>query len=237
MTITCRSIVRASSRFAVDNLSALYSFRFPVDAQRRRDAIWRVLCAHFFQRYVRESDTVLELGCGYGEFIRNIRAGRKIAVDVNPDVKSHLDSTIDFYASDAAKLSSIDSASIDLCFSSNFFEHLPSKSAMDDVLAEARRVLRPGGRYVAMQPNLRYALGEYWDYYDHVLPLTDRSCAEAFAKAGFALIDVIDRFVPFSTASRLPQSPLLVRLYLACPLAWRILGRQFVVVAERPRGD
>jgi SAM-dependent methyltransferase len=115
-----------------------------------------------------------------------------------------------------------------------FFEHLPSKEVLDRVLGETLRVLKPGGRYVAMQPNLRYAPGEYWDYYDHVLPLTDRSCFEAFAKAGYRVEELIDRFVPFSTSSKLPQAPWLVRAYLAFPPAWRLLGRQFVIVGRKP---
>jgi SAM-dependent methyltransferase len=220
-------------RVPLDKLAELYAFRFPPEFDKRRDAIWRVLCTRFFQRYIRDDDTVLELACGYGEFIRNIKAGRRIAVDINPEAGSRLTSAIEFHAADAIDLSFVQTASVDVCFSSNFFEHLPSKSALDAVLAEARRVLKPGGRYIAMQPNLRYAPGEYWDYYDHIIPLTDRSCAEAFAKAGFDLLEVIDRFVPFSTASRLPQHPALVRLYLACPLAWRVFGRQFVIVAAR----
>ena len=219
----------------MDKLPELYAFRFPPELAKRRDAIWRVLCSRFFQRYIRSNDTVLELGCGYGEFIRHIVAGRRIAVDINPDAGSRLTPGIEFHAADASDLSFVETASVDVCFSSNFFEHLPSKPALDQVLAEALRVLKPGGRYIAMQPNLRYAPGEYWDYYDHVIPLTDRSCAEAFAKAGFQLIEIIDRFVPFSTTSRLPQTPGLVRIYLACRFAWRVLGRQFVIVAARPR--
>jgi hypothetical protein len=31
----------------------------------------------------------------------------------------------------------------------------------------------------------------------------------------------------------LPQHPALVRLYLAVPLAWRVLGRQFLVRGVR----
>jgi SAM-dependent methyltransferase len=178
--------------------------------------------------------TVLELGSGYGEFSRHIRARRKIAVDVNPGAGACLPPDVEFHPGTAEHLSAVASQSVDLCFSSNFFEHLPSKDALDRVLLEAKRVLKPGGRYVALQPNLRYAPGEYWDYYDHVLPLTHLSCSEAFAKAGFEVLEVVDRFLPFSTRSRLPQSPWLVRLYLALPLVWRILGRQFLIIARKP---
>jgi len=218
----------------MDKLGELYRIRFTEADRARKDEIWRVLCERFFQRYVAPDATVLDIACGYGEFSRYIRAGRKLAVDLNPDAAGFLPEGVQFWQTSAAELP-IESDSVDVCFSSNFFEHLPSKEVLDRVLAEALRVLKPGGRYVAMQPNLRYAPGEYWDYYDHVLPLTHLSCSEAFAKAGFRVDELIDRFVPFSTASRLPQRPWMVRWYLACRPSWRLLGRQFVIVGEKPR--
>jgi SAM-dependent methyltransferase len=218
----------------MDNLKELYRVRF-TDADRvRKDAVWRVLCEHFFQAYVSPGDTVLDIACGFGEFSRHIRAGRKIAADINADAAASLPSDVEFHLASAVDLAPIATGSVDVCFSSNFFEHLPSKDVLDQVLRETLRVLKPGGRYVAMQPNLRYAPGEYWDYYDHVLPLTHLSCYEAFAKAGYEVTELIDRFVPFSTASRLPQAPWLVRCYLAFRPAWRLFGRQFVIVARKP---
>ena len=215
-------------------LSELYRARFSEADRLRKDRVWRVLCERFFQRYVSAGDTVLDIGCGYGEFSRHIRAARKLAVDVNPDARDDLPAEVEFHRGDATDLSFLPASSVDVCFSSNFFEHLASKDALDLVLGECLRVLKPGGRYVSMQPNIRYAAGEYWDYYDHVLPLSHRSCAEAFLKAGYEIDEVIDRFVPFSTASRLPQAPWIVGLYLACRPAWRVFGRQFVVVARKP---
>ena len=219
----------------MDDLAALYRARFSEADRARKDAIWKVLCENFFQRYVPPGSTVLDLASGYGEFVRHIRADRKIAIDLNPEAREFLPDGAEFHLRSADDLSCLVTGSIDVCFSSNFFEHLPSKSVLDRVLTEALRVLKPGGLYVAMQPNLRYAPGEYWDYYDHVLPLTHLSCREAYAKAGYEVCELIDRFIPFSTASRLPQHPLLVRLYLACRPVWRVLGRQFVIVARKPR--
>ena len=217
----------------MDDLMRLYRVRFSEAQRTRKDQVWKVLCEHFFQRYVPQGATVLELASGYGEFLRYIGAGRKIAVDLNPESRTFLPPDAEFHLRGADDLSCIDSDSVDVCFSSNFFEHLPTKEVLDRVLKEALRILRPGGIYVAMQPNLRYAPGEYWDYYDHVLPLTHLSCREAFEKNGFVVTELIDRFVPFSTSSKLPQHPALVRLYLALPLAWRLLGRQFVIVGRK----
>jgi len=218
----------------MDDLQKLYRIRFSDADRGKKDAIWKALCEGFFQRYVSPTDTVLDIACGYGEFSRHIHAGRRIAIDLNPEARGMLPPEVEFHLASAEKLSMIPDATVDVCFSSNFFEHLPSKQILDRVLGETLRVLKPGGRYVAMQPNLRYAPGEYWDYYDHVLPLTDRSCFEAFAKAGYHVDELIDRFVPFSTSSKLPQAPWLVRAYLAFPPAWRLLGRQFVIVGRKP---
>jgi SAM-dependent methyltransferase len=183
---------------------------------------------------VSEDATVLELASGYGEFLRHIKARKKIAVDLNPESREFVPPGAEFHLRSADDLDCVETGSVDVCFSSNFFEHLPSKEVLDRVLAEALRVLRPGGAYVAMQPNLRYAPGAYWDYYDHVLPLTHLSCKEGFEKAGFVVTELIDRFVPFSTQSRLPQHAFFVRAYLLLRPAWRILGKQFVIVGRKP---
>jgi ubiquinone/menaquinone biosynthesis C-methylase UbiE len=216
-----------------EDLEALYGHRFSPAERREKDRIWRVLCEHYFQRFVAPTDTVLDLACGQGEFIRHIQCKTKIAVDLNPEVRATLPSEIRFVEAGATDLGQIDAATVDVCFISNFFEHLEDKRQMDQVLQEVKRVLRPGGRVVNMQPNIRVEPGRYWDFYDHIVPLSDRSAAEAYAKNGFVVEQVVPRFVPFTTKSALPQHPLLVRAYLALPFFWRFLGGQFVIVARR----
>ena len=117
---------------------------------------------------------------------------------------------------------------------SNFLEHLRTKEECDRVLAEARRVLRPGGRFLIMGPNIRYLAAEYWDFYDHCLPLSHLSMEEGLVQADYEIDRIIPRFLPYTTQSRLPQHPLLVALYLRTPMAWRVLGKQFLVVARKP---
>ena len=70
------------------NLSRLYSVRFAPDDKERKDRVWRVLCRDFFQRYVDRSDTVLDIGAGHCEFINHIEAHRRIAFDLNPEVRA-----------------------------------------------------------------------------------------------------------------------------------------------------
>src|SRR5687768_3879958 len=63
-------------------LDSLYATRFPEADRDAKDAIWQVLCRHFLQRYVASTDVVLDLGAGFGEFLRHIHCGRRIAVDI-----------------------------------------------------------------------------------------------------------------------------------------------------------
>lgn len=221
----------------MDDLAKLYQIRFSDARREKKDLVWKVLCEDYFQKFIPQSSTVLEIASGYGEFIRHISAAKKMAVDLNPDSKTCLPDSIEFHLGSATDLTMLKENSVDVCFSSNFFEHLPNKETMDQVLLEARRVLKPGGIYLAMQPNLRCEPGKYWDYYDHVLPLTHLSCREAFIKAGLDVTKVVSRFIPFSTDSKLPQHPLLVKTYLRLPFLWRFFGGQFVIVGRKVADD
>ena len=101
-------------------------------------------------------------------------------------------------------------------------------------MAQVKSILKPGGCFIALGPNIRYAFAEYWDYYDHYLALSHLSLAEGLSIAGFKVEKVIPRFLPYTMNNRTPAHPLLVRAYLALPLAWRFMGKQFLVTARKP---
>ena len=117
-------------------------------------------------------------------------------------------------------------------FTSNFLEHLPTKSAVLATLRYARAALRPGGTIIALGPNVRYVPGPYWDFFDHHVPLTDRSLGEAFVLAGFNVETSLPRFLPYSMSQGRQYPMSFVRAYLRMPPAWRLLGRQFLVVGR-----
>jgi ubiquinone/menaquinone biosynthesis C-methylase UbiE len=125
-------------------------------------------------------------------------------------------------------------ASIDVVFTSNFLEHLRTKEECNKVLQEVLRVLRPGGRFVVMGPNIKYTYKVYWDFYDHSLALSHLSLSEALECSGFEMHRVIARFLPFTMVGKTPSHDLLIRAYLAFPPIWKIMGRQFLVVAGKP---
>lgn len=216
-----------------NKLSSLYKIRFTQDELPRKNAIWKVLCQNFFQSFIRPSDTVLDVACGYGEFLNNISARKKIAVDLNADAKSYLNPEIKFYQCAATELGLNIIEGVDVIFTSNFLEHLPDKTTLDLFLDQVLITLKSGGKYIILGPNLRYLPGQYWDYYDHHLGLTHLSLIEALQLKGFSIEFCVDRFLPFSSQGALPTHPWLVWLYLKTPIFWRYFGKQFFIIAKK----
>jgi SAM-dependent methyltransferase len=199
-----------------------------------RFRVWTVLTQQFFQRYIDPSSAVLELGCGWGEFINQIRAGSKYGIDLNPSSPSHLNADVTFFHQDCAQQWPVPDGSLDVVFTSNFFEHLPDKRSLGRTFAEAFRCLRPGGRIICLGPNIRTLPGAYWDFWDHYLPLTEHSMAEGLELAGFRVAECRARFLPY-TMARDSRGPIwMLPIYLKMPALWAIFGRQFLVVAVRP---
>lgn len=218
-----------------NQLDGLYANRFSATEQAARARLWQTLCDAFFARYVAAGATVLDLGAGYCDFVNHIRAARRIAVDLNPDTPRHAAPNVEVYTVPLGDLGEvIGSESVDFAFASNVFEHLGGPDALLEVLAAVHRTLKPGGRLMIMQPNVRLVGGHFWDFFDHTLPLTEKGIAEALGVAGFEVIESRARFLPYTTKGRLPQSDWLVRLYLAIPPAQWLMGKQMLVVARRP---
>ncbi len=212
----------------------LYDARFSPAEREAKDALWRVLCADFFQRWVPEDGVVLDLGAGFCEFVNHIRARERVAVEADPRARALAAPGVEVHTGVAQDLGWRADASVDVVFASNVFEHLPTKADVLTALREVHRVLRPGGRFLILQPNIRYAYREYWDFFDHHLPFSHLAMAEALESSGFTIEELRPRFLPYSTKSRLPSWPVLVRLYLRLPLLHRLLGKQMFIVAVRP---
>lgn len=217
-------------------LDRLYAARFHDDERESKARLWHVLCREFFARYVPNDACVVDLGAGYCDFINNISARRRIAVDLNPDTKRFAAPGVEVHQVALEHLSeAVDQGTVDLAFASNVFEHLRGPDALLRVLANVRTALRPGGRIMVMQPNVRMVGGAFWDFFDHTLPLTERGMTEALEVAGFRIVECRARFLPYTTKSRLPQWAFLVRLYLRFRPAQFVLGKQMLVIAERPQ--
>ena len=224
--------IRPLAKEISQDLEKQYQRRFAA-LDSYRDSVWKVLVRDFFQRYVNPGAAVLDLGSGWGEFIRHIDAHRRIAMDLNPDMPSHVGPCVETILQDCSQPWQISDSSLDVVFASNFFEHLPDKGALRRTLSEAMRCLKKGGRIICLGPNIRFLHGAYWDFWDHFLPLTDRSMIEVLTLTGFAMERIEPRFLPYSMSQRFTPPIGFVTLYLRLPFLWRILGKQFLLVARK----
>ena len=220
-----------------DAIQRVYAERFAAQGLERRIRVWRILCAEWFQRYVPRDACVLDVGAGYGEFINHIEARERLALDMNEDLQRYAAEGVRVLTGGDARHIPLDDGSVDVVFASNFFEHLTKRETILEVLGEIRRVLKPGACLLVVQPNIKYLYGHYWDFFDHRIPLSHESMAEAIAISGFTVLRKQAKFLPYSFNSRLPTADFLVRWYLKFPPAQWVLGKQMFLVAQRPAAD
>lgn len=213
-------------------LERIYAQRF---GERTADRVtmWETLVAGYFQQFIGPDDTVLDLAAGYCEFINAVSCGTKIAVDLNPTVAEMAGAGVRVVHALSTELPDDLTGTVDVAWVSNFFEHLSSSDEMLETMRGLRRVLKPGGRLLVLQPNIRLTKAAYWDFVDHSLPITEKSLAEALGLTGFRVEMMKVRFLPYATESRLPISAPLIRLYLKLPPAQFLFGKQTFVVARR----
>ena len=213
----------------------IYRTRFGEEEMGGRIELWQVLCRDWFSRYIPADGTTLDLGAGACEFINNITSARKYAIDHNPDVTRFAHEDVTCIIDELVEgLQTLEENHLDRILVSNVFEHMPDREYLYACLAECYRVLRPGGKIIVMQPNIRVVKEKFYDYSDHSLPLTEKGMAESLAANGFELEEIRARFLPYTTKSRYPKWPLLVRLYLKCRPAHWFLGGQMFIVAAKP---
>ncbi len=143
------------------------------DGAARDNAAWHVATGHtvedaaFFESGRREVDeflrfagleltgaeTLLEIGSGVGRMTRELarRAGRVIASDVSSEMLSRATANladlenVEYRELGGDGVLPLDDSSIDAVFSYITMQHVPTASAQEKYLAEAVRVLAPGG--------------------------------------------------------------------------------------------
>jgi SAM-dependent methyltransferase len=213
------------------NYERLYAYRFRDVDQEARIAVWREIAPHVHGLMGRPRK-VLDPAAGRGEFIGAVPAAETWAVDEvsYPEAAHKPDTTVIVSPIMEAELPA---EHFDGVFVSNFLEHLRDQEAIAAFLEKMRAATEPGGRIAIMGPNFRYCSGEYWDCADHYVALTHVAIAEHLYAAGFEPQRIVPRYLPYSFRGILPPSRILTRLYLKTPPAWRLLGKQFLVIGSR----
>lgn len=210
----------------------LYRYRHQAVDQGARQAVWGEI-APFIHGLMGHPQRVLDPAAGRGEFVNAIGADERWVVDSVAYEESDLDPAVKVVTADIFD-AELPSSHFDGIFVSNLLEHFESQRDVARFLARMRACAADGGTIAVMGPNFRYCAREYFDCADHTLALTHVAVEEHLFAAGFEIERVVPRFLPYSFRGILPPSPLLTRTYLRTPLAWRLLGKQFLVLARRP---
>jgi len=196
---------------------------------QRRDVLWQTLWDAYFKQRIAPEACVLDIGAGYGQFINNVTARRRIALDLWPGMVEHLDRDVEPLVGDLAELETLDDKSVDYAFASNIFEHV-TQEKFGDVLKALKNKLTVNGVLTILQPNYAYAYREYFDDYTHISVWSHISLGDFLSANGFEVVDKQPRFLPLTIKSRLPVSPFLIRAYLQSPL--KPMGKQMLFVAK-----
>jgi SAM-dependent methyltransferase len=183
----------------------------------RREVVWKSLWRFHFCKLISPNDCVLDLGCGYGDFINNVVARRRIAVDLWEGFVQYVDAGVEAIIGSVTDLDCIEDGIVDFAFASNLFEHL-SQNTASRLLTILSRKLSRNGTINILQPNYRYAYKSYFDDYTHISIFSHISMADFLKANGFSAFEIWPRFLPLTVKSRLPISPWLIKAYLASPI-------------------
>ena len=94
--------------------------------------------------------------------------------------------------------------------------------------------MAPGGHIAIMGPNFRYTPQGVLRLADHTLIFTHKAIAEHLYAAGFEPVKVHPAVPALLVHRRSCRRRRRSRsAYLKLPLAWRLLGKQFLVIGRR----
>jgi SAM-dependent methyltransferase len=206
-------------------------YRTRVSPDTRREVLWKALWRYYFSKHIRETDCVLELGCGYGHFINNVRAARRIGLDIWPDLPNCLPRGVEAQVRSITDLSFLADGAVDFVLASNLFEHV-TKEDFAATLHQLRSKLSSRGLLAIVQPNYRYASREYFDDYTHITIYSHVSLCDFLESQGYEVVVCRPKFMPLTIKSRFKVSPFLIRWYLLSPI--KPFGKQMLIMA-RPR--
>lgn len=169
----------------------------------------------------------MDIGAGSLEFLSSTKAKQKIAVD--PIFHSYkVKQGISCYTSMKSLPKKLKNT-VDVVMISNVLEHLSGRDEIMRLLLDIRALLKKNGSLLIIQPTIDLVGQRYWDFFDHIVPMTRASLLEALMIAGFSTKQYIPRFLPYSTKLFLPMPTFLLTLYLAIPWFLRpFTGQCFV---------
>jgi SAM-dependent methyltransferase len=210
-------------------------FRTRFSPNAVRNTVWKGITDFLAPRLGLKSDArVLELGTGYGSWIRAVSAGERVALDLNPDLPEIFATQgitgVRTLVGSCTKIEGLPDGHFDLILASNLLEHLDLDEALLCV-GEMRRLLKPGGQVCIIQPNFALKPRQYFDDFTHRTIFTHESLKDLFESMGFETVRMWKRFMPFSMKSSTARLAFLVPFYLRSPI--KPMAGQMCLIARK----
>jgi SAM-dependent methyltransferase len=148
------------------------------------------LIKHLISKFsIRPNSSVLELGCGRGEFLNEFLNNQMqvCGVDLSNSVTKYFPK-IDTKVVDLTKdILPFNDNSFDVVYSKSFVEHFyfPEK-----IFEEAYRVLKKGGVIITLTPEWEYIYKIFYEDYTHRTPFTKTSIKDIHLITGFHNVQV-----------------------------------------------
>lgn len=184
-----------------------------------------------------QADRVLEIGSGHGEFINQVKAKEKYAVDLIRPAENVLSPEVIFREINLSENNLDFDVKFDFIFSSNTLEHIDLTS-VHSVIEQMEMLLEDHGSLVLIGPNFKTVYKHYYDDPTHITALSHTTLILICKKYGLTPRKVIPKFLPYTMQSSLggPQflerfpilARILLRLYLKSPV--RPYSGQFALV-------
>ena len=204
-------------------------FKTRLSFDPKRTKIWKEI-AKYLQKFIPPNSVVLELGAGYCDFINNITAKEKYALDISPVIEKFKNKDVKSLIMSCTELIKLQENYFDVIFSSFLLEHL-TDDELTVTMEGIYKVLKKGGKLILIQPNFRYAYKVYFDDFTHKKIFTHVSLADFVKSFNFEIELVKPKFLPFSFKSPLPKLPILTKIYLKLP--FKPLGKNMLLIARK----
>ena len=209
-----------------------YKSRYLFDS--RRAIVWKEI-VKFLQKFIPKNGTVVDLGSGYCDFINNVSAQRKYAIDISPELSKFAGGSVIKINRGGWNFYEIPDISVNVVHASNFLEHFGDKE-LEKIMKEIKRILELKGKLILMQPNYRLSAKNYFDDPTHKKIFSDTSLEGFLLSHNFKILLKMPRFLPFSMHSNSPLIPdfllpLIVRAYIHSP--FKPFAGQMLFVAEK----
>ena len=148
------------------------------------------LCRYLFNYFnMSKNMNLLEVGCGYGEFLKCFQEiGLRVrGVDISSNAKKY-QAPIPVKICDLEKQKlPYEESSFDIVYSKSFIEHLEHPERF---FKEALRVLKPGGLLLTLVPDWESNFKVYYDDFTHRTPFTKISLRDLYRISCFDAIEV-----------------------------------------------